>query len=132
MRSFGRNRLRHTECAYYFGPLIRRNAKSDPGVESEAGEYGAGRPLDPLGGCSKGFAAGVDEAEDGQSGVGQGSERLGQPGPLGVVTIFVPPAVLDEMKAVFHLPVVANVALELFRRDRTGIQAGHEVPAVTG
>lgn len=36
------------------------------------------------------------------------------------------------MKAVFHLPVVANVALELFRRDRTGIQTGHEVPAVTG
>ena len=88
--------------------------------------------MDPLGGCSERFAAGVDEAEDSQGCVRQGSERLGQTGPLGVVTIFVPPAVLDEVKAVFHLPVVANEALELFRRDRIGIQAGHEVPAVTG
>ena len=88
--------------------------------------------MDPLGGCSKRFAAGVDKAEDGQSGVGEGSERLGQAGPLGVVTVFVPPAVFDEMEAVFHLPVVANVALEFFRRDFTGIQAGHEVPAFAG
>ncbi len=36
------------------------------------------------------------------------------------------------MKAVFHLPVATNVALELKRRDRTGIQAGDEVPTVAG
>jgi hypothetical protein len=88
--------------------------------------------LDSFGGCLQGFAWRVDQAEDGESGVCQRSERLGQTGPLGVVTIFVPPAVFDEMKAVFHLPVATNVALEFTRRDRIGLQAGDEVPAVTG
>ena len=48
------------------------------------------------------------------------------------MTIFVPPAVLDEMKAVFHLPVASNVVLEFTRRDRIGLQAGDEVPAFAG
>ena len=48
------------------------------------------------------------------------------------MTIFVPPAVLDEMKAVFHLPVATNVVLEFTRRDRIGLQTGHEVPAFAG
>lgn len=45
------------------------------------------------------------------------------------MAIFVPPAVFDEMEAVFDLPMAANVRLELGRRDQVGIQAGHEVPA---
>ena len=56
----------------------------------------------------------------------------GQAGAARVVTIFVPPAVLDEMKAVFHLPVATNVRLKLTRRDRIGIQTRHEVTAVAG
>ena len=88
--------------------------------------------MDAFGGGPKGFARGMDQAEDGQSGVGQRGERLGQAGPLGVVTIFVPPAVFDEMKAVFHLPVAANVRLEFGRPDQIGIQAGHEVPTFAG
>ena len=48
------------------------------------------------------------------------------------MTIFVPPAVLDEMKAVFHLPVATNIVLEFARRDRIGSQTGHEVPAFAG
>ena len=88
--------------------------------------------MDSFGGCPKRFAWRVNQAEDGQRSVGQRSEHLGQAGTLGVVTIFVPPAVLDEMKAVFHLPVAANIALEFTRRDRIGIQAGHEVPAFAG
>ncbi len=74
----------------------------------------------------------MNQAEDGQSGVRQRGEHLGQTGPLGVVTIFVPPAVFDEMKAVFHLPVAANICLEFGRRDRIGIQAGYEVPTFAG
>jgi len=88
--------------------------------------------LDSFGGCPKGFAGRMDQAEDGESGVRQRSERLGQARTLGVVTIFVPPAVLDEMKAVFHLPVATNVVLEFMRRDRIGIQTGHKVPALAG
>ena len=86
--------------------------------------------MDLFGGCPEGLAWGMDQSEDGQSGVRQRSERLGQAGPLGVVAIFVPPAVLDEMEAVFHLPVAANVRLKLTGRDRIGIQAGHEIPAL--
>lgn len=88
--------------------------------------------MDAFGGCPKGFAWRVDQAKDGESGVRQRSERLGQPRPLGVVTIFVPPAVFDEMKAVFHLPVATNIVLEFTRRDRIGLQAGDEVPAFAG
>lgn len=88
--------------------------------------------MDSFGGCPEGFAGRVDQAEDGESGVRQRSERLGQAGPLGVVTIFVPPAVFDEMKAVFHLPVATNVVLEFTWRDRIGIQTGHKVPALAG
>jgi hypothetical protein len=74
----------------------------------------------------------MDQSEDGESGVRQRSERLGQAGPLGVVAIFVPPAVLDEMEAVLHLPVATNVCLEFTRRDGIGVHAGHEVPAFAG
>ncbi len=88
--------------------------------------------MDSFGGSPKGLAGRVDQAEDGQSGVCQRSERLGQAGPLGIMTIFVPPAVLDEMKAVFHLPVAANIALKFTRRDQIGIQTGHKVPAFAG
>jgi len=85
--------------------------------------------LDSFGGCPEGFAWRVNQAEDGESSVRQRSERLGKAGPLGVVTIFVPPAVLDEMKAVFHLPVATNIVIEFTRRDRIGLQTGYEVPA---
>jgi len=88
--------------------------------------------LDSFGGCPEGFAWRVDQAEDSESGVCRRSERFGQARPLGVVTIFVPPAVLDEMKAVFHLPVATNVVLEFTRRDRIGFQTGDEVPAFAG
>jgi hypothetical protein len=74
----------------------------------------------------------VDEAKNAQSGVGQRGEYLGQARPLGVVTIFVPPAVFDEVKTVFDLPVVTNVGLKLRCRDRGRIEAGHQIPAFTG
>lgn len=74
----------------------------------------------------------MDEAEDGQGGVGQRGEGLGQAGTPGVVAVFVPPAVFDEVQAVLHLPVTANVLLEIRGRHRPGIQTGHEVPAFAG
>jgi hypothetical protein len=48
------------------------------------------------------------------------------------VTILVPPAVFDEVKAVFDLPVVANVGLQFGRRDGSRVEAGHEIPALVG
>lgn len=88
--------------------------------------------MDAFGGCPEGLAWGMNPPEDGQSGVRQGGERFGQAGPLGVVAIFVPPAVFDEVEAVFHLPVATNVCLEFTGRDRIGVQAAHEVPAFAG
>ncbi len=99
-------------------------------LEAEAGEDGAGTPLNLLGGGPKRLAWRLDQAEDRQGGVRQRRKRLGQAGPLGVVTILVPPTVLDEVEAVFHLPMAANVPLEFAWRDRIGIQTGHEVPAL--
>ena len=46
------------------------------------------------------------------------------------MTVFVPPAILDEVQAVFHLPMAANGGVKLGRRDRTRIEAGHEIPGV--
>ena len=89
-------------------------------------------PLDAFGGRPKGLAGRLDQTQDGQRGVRQRSECLGQAGTLGVVTIFVPPAVLDEMQAVFHLPVAADVVLQFTRRDRIGIEATDEVSAFAG
>jgi len=52
-----------------------------------------------------------------------------KPGRLGVVAIFVPPAVLDEVEAVFYLPMIANVGLQFRGRDGGRIEAGREIAA---
>jgi len=71
----------------------------------------------------------VDEAKYAEGRVGQRGEAFSQAGTLGIVPVFVPPAVLDEVQAVFHLPVAANVGMKFGRRDGAWIEAGHEVPA---
>ena len=45
------------------------------------------------------------------------------------MTVFVPPAILDEVQAVFHLPMAANGGVKLGRRDCARIEAGHKIPA---
>jgi len=86
--------------------------------------------LDGLCGGAEGLSWWVDQTEDRQGGVGQRGEALGQAGPLGVVAVFVPPAIFDEVEAVFHLPVSANVGVKRGRRDRSRVEAGHEIPAL--
>ena len=72
----------------------------------------------------------MDEPEHVQCGIGQRGKRLRQTGPLGVVAVFVPPAILDEVQAIFHLPMTPDVGLKLGGRDRARIEAGNEVPAL--
>jgi hypothetical protein len=108
----------------------RRTAKSAGWGEAEGGEEGAGAPLNAFGNRPEREAGGVEQPEDRKSRIGQRGERLGQPGPPGVVTILVPPAVLDEVETVLHLPVTPDVSLELTRRDRLRSQAGDKVPAL--
>jgi len=72
----------------------------------------------------------VKQAKNAQGGVGERGERLGQARPLGVVAIFVPPPVFDEVQAIFHLPVVADVGLEFTRRHRCRVEAGQEIAAL--
>jgi hypothetical protein len=48
------------------------------------------------------------------------------------VAIFVPPAILDEMQAVFDLPMSTNVRLKLGGCHQLRIEAGYEVPAFVG
>ncbi len=46
------------------------------------------------------------------------------------MTVFVPPAILQEEDAVFHLPVIAGGGQELVRANRAGIRARDKVPRV--
>ena len=93
-------------------------------------KYAVGPPLDLLGGGSEGLSGEMNQPENGQSGVGERSKHLGQTGSGGVVPILVPPTVFDEVQAVLHLPVAANVLLEIGGRDGVGIQAAHEIPTL--
>ena len=44
--------------------------------------------------------------------------------------VFVPPAIFDEVQAVFHLPVAANIHMKRGGRNRIGVDTGYEVPTV--
>jgi len=77
-----------------------------------------GAPLDLLGGGLERLTGRVNQTENGQRGIRERGECL-------------PPAVLDEVQAVFHLPVAANVLLEIGSRDGVRIETGHEIPALT-
>ncbi len=88
--------------------------------------------MEAFGGCAEGLTGGMNQAENCQCRVRQRGERFGQAGSLGVVAILVPPAVFDEVEAVFHFPVTTNVGLEFTGRDGIGIQTAHEVAAFAG
>ena len=45
------------------------------------------------------------------------------------MTVFVPPAVLDEVQAVFHLPMPANIRVKPGSRNGARVEAGHEIAA---
>lgn len=72
----------------------------------------------------------MDEAENAQCGVRQRGEGLGQARSFGVVAVFVPPAVFDEVQAVLHLPVVASGTLQSRRGDEGRIKTGDEIVAL--
>lgn len=93
-------------------------------------QSGGGAPLDSLCGGAQRLSWRMYQTEDRQGGVGHRGKALGQAGPLGVVAVFVPPAIFDEVEAVFDLPVSANVGMKLGRRDHVRIEAGHEIPAL--
>jgi hypothetical protein len=88
--------------------------------------------LDSLSGGSERLVRCVDQTQNAQRGVGQRGKDFGQARPLGVVTVLVPPAVFHEVKAVLHLPVVANVGLQPARRDPIRLKAGGKIAAFTG
>ena len=45
------------------------------------------------------------------------------------MAVFVPPAILHEVQAIFHLPMPANIGVKLGGRDAARVEAGHEIPA---
>lgn len=51
-------------------------------------------------------------------------------GSTGVMTILVPPAVFQEVQAIFDLPVPANVPQEIGCGHLLGIKAAHEVARI--
>ena len=106
--------------------LIRRTAKS--GIEYV--ESAGGVPGDVVGGGSDGLGAIGSEAMDREGGVVQRCQAGRQAGPSRVVTIFVPPAVLQEVQAVFQSPMLADVLQQFRRGDAIRIEAGNEVTHV--
>ena len=54
----------------------------------------------------------------------------GETWPTGMVTILVPPAVFQEVQAIFDSPVLANVPQEIGGSDLIGIQAAHIVACI--
>lgn len=72
----------------------------------------------------------MDQAKNAQRSVGQHGKDLGQARPLGVVVVFIPPAIFDEVQAVLHMPMVANVGLQCGGRDATGVETGREIAAI--
>lgn len=67
---------------------------------------------------------------DREGGVVDRRQASGETGPPGVVAILVPPTVLQEVKAVFQPPVVADVPQQVRGSDLPGVEARHEVPHV--
>ena len=110
----------------------RRSAKSVWSAESETAEGRAGTPLNTLGSGFQWLIGDVNQAENGQGGVGQRGEDLGQARPPGVMAVLIPPAVLQEVEAVFHLPMPADIRLQVRRGDRTGVKTGDKIATFTG
>jgi len=47
-----------------------------------------------------------------------------------VVAVLVPPSILQEVKAVFHSPMVADIPQEVRGGNAVGIEARNEIPHV--
>ena len=53
-----------------------------------------------------------------------------EPGAPGVVTIFVPPAIFQEVQAVLNTPVLADIAQEIGCAHLLGIKAAHVIASI--
>ena len=104
----------------------RRTAKS--GIEQTQSDGGV--PGDVVGGGSYRECGVGAEAVDREGGVVDGRQAGGESWPPGVVAIFVPPPIFQEVQAVFHPPVVADVPQQIRGGDAAGIEARHEIPHV--
>lgn len=64
---------------------------------------------------------------DGEGGVVDRRQAGGETGPPRVMAVLVPPAILQEVEAVFQSPVAADVPQQVRRGDLLGVEAGDEV-----
>ena len=67
---------------------------------------------------------------DREGGIVDRGETGGEAGPPGVMAVFVPPAIFQEVQAVFHAPMVADVPQEVRGGNAVGIEARHEIPHI--
>ena len=70
------------------------------------------------------------EAMDREGGVVDRRQAGGEARPPGVVAVLVPPSILQEVKAVFHSPMVANIPQEVRCGNTIRIEARDEVSHV--
>ncbi len=65
-----------------------------------------------------------------ESGVVDCRHASRETGAPGVVTIFVPPAIFQEVQAIFNAPVLANMPQEIGGGYLLGIEAAHVVARI--
>ena len=119
-------------CRESIGPVtLDRDVLGCP-PKAQSVKQGTWPPLDTLRSGSQRLLGDVNQAKNAQGSVGERGKDFGQSRPLRVVTIFVPPAVFDEVKTVFDLPVAANFGLQFRCRNKSRVDAGHKIPALAG
>src|SRR5439155_10446836 len=96
---------------------LRRTAKSR--IEHSQAECWV--PCDVVGGGSDRQLGIGAEAMDREGGVVDCRQAGGEAGPPGVVAVLVPPSILQEVKAVFHSPMVADIPQEVRGGNAVGI-----------
>jgi hypothetical protein len=67
---------------------------------------------------------------DREGGVVNRCQAGGEAGPPSVVAVLVPPSILQEVKAVFHTPMVADIPQQVRGGNAVGIETRNEIPHV--
>ena len=81
-------------------------------------------------GFDEGVAGVLEESQDAQSEIRQGSKDLAQADATQRMPVFVPPSVFDEVQRVLDLPMIANQFLKFRRLHIRRVNARDEVARV--
>ena len=81
-------------------------------------------------GFDEGITGWLEDSQDGEGEICECREDLAEAGAAEIMTVFIPPAVFDEVERVFDLPVVTDDFLKVGRRDVRRVETRDEVARV--